>query len=359
MDRRTFVRGAAGLATMLVLPGAATAQQVKKIKLAMGASHPTGLIPVGVMVDWWAPRVNALLRERRTGFEIDWTFPIGGSLYKFRETRTAVRDGLVDGGWVGTIWESSAMPLASVTYYAPFVTGDVVLLHKTYDRLVSSIPEMLDEWTRNNLLFLGSTGGDSYHLFMKVPVRSLDDVKGKKISTPGASANILRNTGAIAVDSAITNFYTDVQTGVTDGALSFYTGILPTRLYEVTRHITEIDSGAMIWGGLAFNRPKFDSLPEPVRHAILDASVGFSTETAQRTASREAAAKETMIKAGAIVHVPSEALRRAWVDALPEIPKEWAADLEQRGIPGRKVMRAYLAAVREGGAKPLRAWKVE
>lgn len=359
MDRRMFVRGVAVAATTTMLPVAARAQQVTKIKLAMGASHPTGLIPVGVMVEWWAPRVNALLRERNAGFEIDWTFPIGGSLYKFRETRTAVRDGLVDGGWVGSLWESSAMPLANVAYFAPFATDDVVLLHKAFDELMKSVPEMLAEWTRNNLVFLGSTGGDSYQLLMKVPLRSLDDINGKKISTPGASANILRGTGAIAVDSAITNFYTDVQTGVTDGALSFYTGILPTRLWEVAPQITELNAGAIIWGGLAFNGSKLKSLPESVRKAIVDASVGYSAEVAQRTLSRMANAKATMIKQGAIVEIPPEALRRAWVEALPEIAKEWADALEQKGLPARKVMRGYLAALREGGAKPLRDWKVE
>ena len=324
----------------------------------MGASYPTGLIPVGVMVEWWGPRVNALLRDRKTGFEIDWTFPVGGSLYKFRETRTAVRDGLVDGGWVGTLWESSAMPLANVAYFAPFATDDVLLLHKVFDGLIKSMPEMAAEWTRNNLMLLGSTGGDSYHLFTKVPVRSLDDVKGKKYSTPGASANMLRGSGATAVDSAITNFYTDVQTGVTDGALSFYTGIVPTRLWEVAPRITELNAGAIMWGGLAFNSNKFKSLPEPVRTAIVDASSTFSVEVAQRTASRTADAKASMVKQGAIVEVPSDAFRRAWADALPDIAKEWADAQEQRGLPGRKVMRDYLAALREGGAKPLRDWKV-
>ena len=47
------------------------------------------------------------------------------------------------------------------------------------------------------------------------------------------------------------------------------------------------------------------------------------------------------------------------IAALPEIAKEWADSLEQKGLPGRKVMRTYLAALREGGEKPLRDWKVE
>lgn len=113
-----------------------------------------------------------------------------------------------------------------------------------------------------------------------------------------------------------------------------------------------------MWGGLAFNSNKFKSLPDPVRTAIMDVSSTFSVEVAQRTASRTADAKATMVKQGAIVEVPSEAFRRAWADALPDIAKEWADAQEQRGLPGRKVMRDYLAALRQGGAKPLRDWKV-
>jgi len=39
-----------------------------------------------------------------------------------------------------------------------------------------------------------------------------------------------------------------VQTGVTEGAVSFYTGILPIRLHEVAPHVAEVDIGAQLFG---------------------------------------------------------------------------------------------------------------
>jgi hypothetical protein len=47
-----------------------------------------------------------------------------------------------------------------------------------------------------------------------------------KISAPGVLGNWLRGTGANAVDGALTSFYTDIQTGVSDGVLSLALGVL-------------------------------------------------------------------------------------------------------------------------------------
>jgi TRAP-type transport system periplasmic protein len=59
-----------------------------------------------------------------------------------------------------------------------------------------------------------------------------------KISAPGVLGNWLRGTGANAVDGALTTFYTDIQTGVSDGVLSLALGVLPAKLYEVAPYIT-------------------------------------------------------------------------------------------------------------------------
>jgi hypothetical protein len=52
----------------------------------------------------------------------------------------------------------------------------------------------------------------------------------------------------------------------------------------------------------------------------------------------------------------SAADRQAWVDGLPDVAGEWAADAEARGLPGKAFLAAYMEGLRARGEKPARDW---
>src|SRR3546814_12326426 len=60
----------------------------------------------------------------------------------------------------------------------------------------------------------------TYHLFSKMPISTYADLSGKKISAPGAIGLWLKGSGAVAVDGSLTTYYTDIQTGVSEGTIS-------------------------------------------------------------------------------------------------------------------------------------------
>ena len=41
---------------------------------------------------------------------------------------------------------------------------------------------------------------------------------------------------------------------------------------------------------------------------------------------------------------------------MPNIAKEWAARADKQGLPGSKMLAAYMDAMRAAGAKPVRDW---
>ena len=51
-----------------------------------------------------------------------------------------------------------------------------------------------------------------------------------------------------------------------------------------------------------------------------------------------------------------DAERQKWVDGLPDIAGEWAAEAEARGVPGKAFMKAYMEGLRAAGEKPARNW---
>ncbi|HSG53853.1 MAG TPA: TRAP transporter substrate-binding protein DctP, partial [Paracoccaceae bacterium] len=237
--------------------------------------------------------------------------------------------------------------------FTPFATSDHKMIIEIFDERSETLPELRDSWAANGLVHLSSLITDSYDIYANFPVSSMADLQNRKLNAPGTSANWLQGTGATPVDGALTTYYTNIQTGVTEGALSFASGILPTRVYEVAPELTRVGIGSMYFGGIAANKDFFEGLPEPVQAAFREAAKATSKahgDYVQQLADR---AMTEMQAAGLkVTELPADQ-KAAWVENLPNIIEPW---LQQTGDAGKTVLKAYFAALRERGAEPLRAW---
>ncbi len=355
-NRRQVIVAGAAAAGALAMPFVNRASAQTALTIQIGASHPVQNFWVAMMKEVFQPEVDKFLRDNGNTHRITWREAYGGTLYKFQDTMEAVRDNLVDVGYVGTLWEGSTMPLQNLTYFTPFSGGDHGLVANTFERLNATVPAMRESWNKLNMVPLSSFITDTYHLWTNFPIRTLDDLRNKKISAPGTSANWLTGTGATPVDGALTTYYTDIQTGVSEGAISFYVGILPTRVYEVAKYITEVDIGAMYVGGIGVNKGRFDRFPKPVQDAMVAAGKASTTAHIANVASRIASSKAEMVNKGAIVTTLAAAEREKWIKGLPNIGKTWA---DSSGPAARDVMKAYFDELRKTGFKPPRDWDKE
>lgn len=337
-----------------VAVGAAHAQQ--RINVNIGSSHPTTNIWAFAMKEVFQPEVDRILKEGGAKYEIRWRESYGGTLYKFTDTRAAVRDGIVDVGMVGTVWENSAMPLQNVTYFTPFATTNHEQLIQIFDKLNSTLPALRNSWAAQNMVPLSSLITDTYDIYATFPVKDLAALKNKRINAPGTSANWLRDTGATPVDGALTTYYTNIQTGVTDGALSFASGIGPARVYEVAKHLTRVDIGAMYFGSVAVNKKVFDGMPKEVQDAMLKAGKATSLAHGKHVTKTSNAALETMKAAGLQITDLPQAEKTKWVNSLPNIAGPW---LQGTGDAGKQVLKAYFDELRALGVKPLRDWDLQ
>ncbi len=334
----------------------------EEVRLTIASSHTTGLPWVGVMSTLVVPESNARLEAMGSPHRIRWTESYGGALYKLNHTLEAVEIGLTDLGWVGTLWEPSKMPLLSVTYYTPFVTDDNGMITDLMNELHKQVPELIDAWTAQNQKFLGGSAVDTYHLMTNFPVESLDDLNGRKILAPGASAAWLEGTGAVAVDGGLTTYYTQISTGVADGVLTILTGAPPYRIHEVAPYITLVGIGAQLTGGMAINLDTWNRLPEDIRTVLEELGEDYSDGVAAEVSRRYVTGLEAMQNDPDVdVHVSElpAAERQRWIDGMPNLAERWVADTEARGIPAGEFLEIYMDAIRSRGAVPLRHWDRE
>lgn len=334
----------------LLSGGWALAQEA--ITVNIGSSHPEQNIWVYAMKNTFQPEVDRILAENGE-YKVTWNEAYGGTLYKFTDTREAVMDGIVDLGMVGTVWEGANMPLQNVTYFTPFATPDHKMIIEIFDDLNQTLPELHDSWAEQNMVPLSSLITDSYDIYATFPVTGMADLQNRKLNAPGTSANWLQGTGATPVDGALTTYYTNIQTGVTEGTLSFASGILPTRVYEVAPELTRVGIGSMYFGSLAANKDFFDGLPELVQAAFMEAAQATSIAHGDYVEELANRAIDEMQAAGLTIHELPADQRAAWIEGLPNIVEPW---LEQTGDDGKVVLKAYFDALRARGVEPGRNW---
>jgi TRAP-type C4-dicarboxylate transport system substrate-binding protein len=350
------------MATAIALPLPALAQET--IDLTIASSHPTAIPWVGMMQTHFMAETDRLLAE--TGnYKISWNEAFGGALYKANATLSSVEEGVTDIGWVFSLLEGAELPLSQVSSYAPFATNNPPVQLAVMQELIDTVPELKAEWEGHNLVVLGLTGTDSYDLYAKKPIASLADLNGMKISAPGVLGTWLSGTGANPVDGSLTTYYTDIQTGVSDGVLSLALGVFPAKIYEVAPYVTKVQMGTAFSGAIAINKDSWDALPEEVQEAMKRAGAYYTEAHGKDLLERPVAVMEKIVEAGAAQNPPvavadlPQDQREAWVNVLPDLAGNWARDLEARGLPGAMVMNAYMAGLKARGESPIRDWKAE
>jgi len=343
----------------IAIPAALFAQET--INLTVASSHPTVVPWVGMIQTHFMARTDEILAESGD-YQIAWNEAFGGTLYKANATLSSVEEGITDVGWVFSFLEAAQLPLSQVSTNTPFATANPPALLQVMEDLLENNDAFRAEWEDHNLKVLGLTATDLYDIYTKEPLTGIADINGMKLSAPGILGSWLRGTGANAVDGALTTFYTDVQTGVSDGALTLALGAMPIKLYEVAPYINRFDAGAAFSGAIAINRDVWDGLPEVVQDAMVEAGAYYTKSHGQDMVDRHELMLNLMVENGAtqtppvtIVEMPAGE-RQAWVDMLPDLAGEWASALDAQGEPGTVFLGEYMEGLRAAGETPARDW---
>ncbi len=350
---RTTLATASLVALLAALPAAA--QETVKIGVVNG--HPPVFLWVKHLTQTFIPAVDAALEG--SGYKVEWSENYGGTLAAVGGELEAIEEGLAEVGAVPTVFEPTSLPLQNVTYFTPFSSPDPELVMKVMDDLHETVPGLKTSWQTYDAEYLG--GGfalDNYVLMTTFPVKSIDDLKGRRIAAPGPAVNWLEGTGAVGVAGNLTTYYSDIQTGVFEGVIVFPTAAAPAKLHEVAPHIVRTDFGAQYAGTLVANKSWFDDQPEAVQTALRAGAKAYTAAYLAEQGARVEAAFKGMTDGGATVTDMATEEKARWAAALPQIADTWAKDAEGKGLAGNEVLDAYIGALKAAGAPLLRDWSV-
>ncbi len=230
------------------------------------------------------------------------------------------------------------------------------------NHLYAGFPAMEKQIQRFNQSLLGLTGtADLYELWTREKVTKIEQLKGMKIGAVGANIPWVTAVGATAVTiKGLATMYNSLKTGVYDGGVLWQQAMAAFKFCELTKYKMEVGFGAIANALLTANMDSWAKIPREVQSAIREASATWRDDANNRLIGGAKWGRGVCEKKyGQETLALGNAERKAWASAIPNIAKQRAARQDKAGLPGTKMLVAYMDFMRAKKQLVIRNWDRE
>ena len=324
-----FARHAVALATVALFgfTGQALAAEPVTLKFATQNTENAWTTVNGIKP--WLEKI-----EKDANGSIKFDFYANQTLTKGNQAWQAVRKGIADMSWV-TMGSYPGMNLLMEIINQPGMGFETAM--EAVDRLYAitdKVPAAAKPFASNKVIAMFSGDPGTGVLMSKTPIRTLEDLKGKKIRcAAGAYLDMLKALGASPVVMPMPDCYMALQKGTIDGILGDIDSYLSYRFYEVARYATNnIPRGCTLFL-IIMNDRKYASLSDDAKKAI-DAHAGIpgSKELAETFSyNQRSLFKEAEAQGAEVIRLSDEEKAR-WTELLKPLWDEWIQTCTDKGF---------------------------
>jgi len=325
----------AALALACMVGGAANAATTLRITLQLPLTSHLG--------------ENLLLFEEKveaaSGGEIQIEIYPSAQLYKDNEVPQAVASGAIEMGVASLTLFAGTIPAVDV-FYVPFLFDSPELVQATLEP-GSPIRQPIEE----EILKTGARVlwwqpyGSTILLSRREPVRTPDDMKGKKVRVFGRTlGKWVEIVGGVPALISASEQFLAYQRGVVDIGMTGMVTIPPRKLDQVMDAVTKVPI-ADIEFIVVINEGVWQSLTDDQRRILAEAAAVAERDVREKIAVMEREAEEYAISKGMIVYTPTEEEMALWRQASEPMFAwfaENAGDLGRRLIEEAKALRARI-----------------
>lgn len=155
--------------------------------------------------------------EKETKGQVKWKLVPGGSLAGPKDSFQATSDGLIQGALGISTYVPNLVPSLNTIYSNIVFDADVVAASgAAMETFYFECPSCLAEFKKINIAPLSGWTSSPYYLACRSPVRSLDDMKGKRVRATGGYSELWRTAGAVPVAATLPEAVTLLQRGGLD-----------------------------------------------------------------------------------------------------------------------------------------------
>jgi TRAP-type C4-dicarboxylate transport system substrate-binding protein len=320
------------------------AQALKKVPLTYSDHIPPMAGGNIFLKKQYFPRLQEQLAK--VGYELDITFYHAGSLYNSLQQVQACQQGLIDMTVAVLPYELSRFPLHELLDFAFMGWQDGVHLLKVWQGLTENVPEFKKEMDGFFEFVRFEPSRKYLHTNLGPNVRSIADLKGKKIHSVGVNADLMKMIGAVPIKQDNADWYSSLDRGLLDGIIVAFDMVAIMKLFEVldTHILPYEDTFGHTPVTHLFSRKKFEKLPPEVQKVFINNFQWASETITSYEKEQNAPGYQKPARAKGnnfIVLTPEETAE--FREADRKVHKMWIKEKEKEGLPGQ---RMYDEAVR-------------
>jgi TRAP-type C4-dicarboxylate transport system substrate-binding protein len=288
---------------------------------------------------WFAQQV-----EKRSGGDLKIDIMWGGALFKANAARQSIAAGVVDLGTIIPDYTPKEMVAFSLTNL-PFENLDPwVGLKANFDHMTS--PEVTLNLAQQNLVFVTSYMlSNVIMLCTGEAVRSLDDIKDKKVRGVGTFGKIFGDLGANLVGMDIYKAYQGLDNGLLDCSQGYMNASLALKHHEVADSLTKLNWGIYTGLGIFINKDALARLSPSQRKVLNDVGADFINYLGENVLNSDAAAEQRFtqgIDGRKLEMISLSAAESAKLySASQSHISKWESEAMKSGLDGKAMVKNY------------------
>ena len=327
------------IAALLSLSSAAFAEEPVLLRYG-DPGPPTASIHTDLIAPW-AEKVN-----KEGAGALDVKVFVGYSLVNMVNTLDRVADGVADLAFCILGPVSSQFPktlVATLPFEAQNAHEAGLALQRLYDEGI-----IADEWKKVKPIAFGDFANLTYHT--SAPVKTLDDLKGMKISVQGRiEGQTLEALGGTPITLPINEVYEALKRGTVVGAAIGWPADVDFKLTEVTKHhLRESLGGAS--AVMIMNNNTYAKLAGKAKQ-VIDANIGtgytnWFNKVIDDTEHRNIDKVQNKMKDQTVIRL-SDQQRAQWKARIQPVIDNWVKNTPD-GAHVLAAFRKEVAAIRSG-----------
>lgn len=213
----------------------------------------------------WAEAV-----KERTDGEITFDVFLGGALLGGRASLSGTADGVAQVAYHAGTYTPSDLPLTNIISELAFYSDNFYALAAASTVMSFTDPLLVEEYEKNGVVFGGGYGTPIYYLICRVPITTLEELKGKRLRMPGGIWDRWASQmGAVSVNVPSSEIYTGLDRGTLDCGVNPLDSLLSRSYWDVAKYVPMVPLGSYYSGPMwAYNADFWKSIT-PEQRAIL------------------------------------------------------------------------------------------
>jgi TRAP-type C4-dicarboxylate transport system substrate-binding protein len=305
------------------------------IELSYANFPPAPTFPC-VQMERWKSEV-----EKRTQGQVQIkTYP-GGTLLGAKEMMDGVIEGQADIGNLCMAYQPGRFVVTNATSLPLAIPNATVGSLVLWDLYQKYRPEA---FAKVKVLTMFTTA--PANIMSRMPIRTLEDIKGADLRASGGAAQILKAWGANQVGMPMSATPEALQKGVVNGLFSSLEVMKDLKFAEICKYVTLTDTVIYPFA-VVMNMESWQKLPDDVKKVMDDLSVEQARWTGNYMDNHVQEAMGWSVLTQQVDPIRLSADEKAkWDARLEPIVSQWTADAKANGYPAEAIVddiRALIA----------------